>query len=128
MSLDELDPTARTVVELLSNADRERFEDLLGALPEELRAHFDALSPIRVAGRIAAPVELVVGRSDKYVPPADAEAFARACPHVRLTVLDSLEHAIPSFSPAAARDLLRLDGVLVRLLAAVRGAPSYSSA
>jgi pimeloyl-ACP methyl ester carboxylesterase len=128
MSRADLDPATRAVVELLSNADNDRFEELLAALPDELAVHLDALSPIRAAGRIAAPVELVVGRSDKYVPPADAEAFAQACPRVRLTVLDSLEHAVPSFSPAAAHDLLRLDGVLVRLLAEVRGAPSYSVA
>lgn len=121
-----LDPGARAAVELLSNDDPARFEELLEALPEELGAHLDALSPIGAAGRIVAPVEIVVGRSDKYFPPRDAEVFARACLQAQVTVLDSLEHAVPSFSPGAARDLLRLDGVLVRLLAAAREAPSYS--
>jgi pimeloyl-ACP methyl ester carboxylesterase len=121
-----LEPAARAVVGLLANVDPARFDELLAALPEEFVAHLDSLSPVSAAARIVAPVELVVGRSDKYFPPADAAAFARACPQARLTVLDSLEHAVPSFSPAAARDLLRLDGVLVRLLAAARGTQSYS--
>ena len=126
LSRSGLDPDACAVVELLSNADPARFERLLAALPGELAAHLHALSPIGAAGRIVAPVELVVGRSDKYFPPTDAEVFARACPRARLTVLESLEHVVPSLAPSAARDLLRLDGVLVRLLTAARGAPSYS--
>jgi pimeloyl-ACP methyl ester carboxylesterase len=121
-----LDPAARAAVELLSNTDSARFEGLLRALPDDLREQLDGLSPLGAASRISAPVEVIVGRADKYFPPADAETFARACPSARLTVLESLEHAVPSVSPSVARDLLRFDGVLVRLLAAARGAASYS--
>ena len=121
-----LDPDARAAVELLANTDPQRFDDLLASLSVDLRKHLDGLSPVSVAPRITAPVEVIVGRADKYFPPADAATFARACPSARLTVLESLEHAVPSFSPTAARDLLRLDGVLVRLLAAARDAAAYS--
>jgi pimeloyl-ACP methyl ester carboxylesterase len=126
MPREGLDTAARAAVEVLANEDPGRFEPLLSALPDEVLADLDALSPLLAAGRIAAPVEIVVGASDKYFPATDAEAFARACPSARLTVLDSLEHAVPSLSPGAARDLLRLDGVLVRLLAAARDPTSYS--
>jgi pimeloyl-ACP methyl ester carboxylesterase len=113
-----LGAAARATVALLSNEDPDRFDDLLDAVPEELRAAIDAISPLSVAHRIAAPVELVVAREDKYITLADATSFAEACATVRLTVLAALEHAVPELSPAAVRDLARLDGVLVRLLAA----------
>jgi pimeloyl-ACP methyl ester carboxylesterase len=121
-----LDASACAALELLANVEQERVEELLAALPAAFSLHLGALSPLAVAHRIAAPVELVIGRADKYFPPADAAAFARACPSARLTVLESLEHAVPSFSPAAARDLFKLNGVLVRMFASARSAESYS--
>ena len=113
-----LGASARAIVELLSNEDPNRFDDLLQAVPDELRAAIDAISPISAADRIAAPVELVVAREDKYITLADATSFAEACTTARLTVLGSLEHAVPELSPTAVRDLRKLDAVLVRLLAA----------
>jgi pimeloyl-ACP methyl ester carboxylesterase len=115
---DALGAPARATVALLSNEDPHRFDDLLSALPEELRAAIDVISPISVAHRIVAPVELVVAREDKYITLADATSFAEACAGARLTVLGSLAHAVPDVSPTAVRDLARLDGVLVRMLAA----------
>lgn len=115
---DGLAASARAAVALLANEDPQRFDDLFAALPEDLRAAIDAVSPISVARRIGAPVELVVAREDKYIPLADATSFAEACTSSRLTVLGSLTHAVPEFSPTAVRDLARLDGVLVRLLSA----------
>jgi hypothetical protein len=116
---------AALAVELLGNEDPARFDSLYAALPDELRQAVTTLSPSAVADRITAPVELVVARDDKYIPHADALAFAGRCPSARLTVLESLSHAVPRLSFSAATDLARLDGVLVRLLTAVR-APSYS--
>ena len=83
-----------------------------------MRDAIDAISPITVANRISAPVELVVAREDRYITFADATSFAEACPSTRLTVLGSLAHAVPELSPTAVRDLARLDGILVRTLAA----------
>lgn len=123
---DELGTEARSVVELLANEDPERFDPLVAALPARLGASLRELSPVTTASGIKAPVELVVPRADKYVPFADATTFAEACPTARLTVLESLAHAVPRVSPAATRDLARLDGVLVRLLAAARAPASYS--
>jgi hypothetical protein len=59
-----------------------------------------------------------VARADKYLPLADSLAFAAACPQARLTILDSLEHAVPRLAVGDLRDLARLDGALVRALAA----------
>jgi acetyl esterase/lipase len=121
---NDLDPLTGAALELLSNDDPDRFDALFDGLPQEVRADADTMSPLVSAARILAPVELVVGRADKYFPAADAAAFAHASPTTRLTVLESLEHVVPSLSPSGARDLARLDAVLVRFLAAVR-APSY---
>jgi pimeloyl-ACP methyl ester carboxylesterase len=115
---DALGGSARATIALLANEDPYLFDELLAALPEEVRAAIEAITPISVANRIGAPVELVVARADKYITLADATSFAEACTSARLTVLDSLEHAVPALSPRAVRDLARLDGVLVRLLAA----------
>ncbi len=115
---DALGAHARAVVELLSNGAPERFDDLYAALSEELRAGVDLLSPVTVATRIAAPVELVVARADKYIALADALSFAAACPTAKLTILESLTHVVPTVSRRAVRDLARFDGILVRLLAA----------
>ena len=114
---DGLGDPARAAVALLSNDVPERFDELFAALPETLRAAVDALSPITIASEIVAPVELVVARADKYIPLTDATSFAVACPTARLTILESLTHVVPTVSLAGARDLARLDRVLVRLLA-----------
>lgn len=116
---------AAAVVSLLGNEDPTRFDELCERLPAALREVTETLSPTRSASGARAPIELVVGRTDKYVPLDDAVAFVSACPRARLTVIDSLEHAVPHVSPAAARDLARLDGVVVRFLAAACSS-SYS--
>jgi muconolactone delta-isomerase len=112
------DAGVRATLELFANRDPRRFDELLAALPAEARGSLASLSATRGAGSIEAPVELVVARWDKYLPLADTLAFVTARPETRLTILDSLEHAVPRLTPGAARDLARLDGALVRLLAA----------
>jgi len=120
-----LAPPARALVELLANQDPARFDALYAALPASLREAAEALSPVRAADRIAAPVELVAARADKYLPLADARALAARCPAARLTVLDTLAHAVPRLALGAAPDLVRLDLALVRALLAARAA-AYS--
>ena len=115
---DELDEPARAALALLSNEDARPLRRALRRVAGSLRAAVDALSPLSVAREITAPVELVVARADKYIPLDDAVSFAETCPTARLTILESLTHVVPTVSPTALRDLARLDGVLVRLLAA----------
>lgn len=119
---EELAPEARAVVRLLGNRDPDRFDGLYAGLTGDQRRAAERLSPILLAREIVAPVEVVVARADKYIPLEDATAFARECGRARLTVIESLEHAVPSVSIAAARDLARLDAAAVRFLAA-----SYSA-
>ena len=114
---DALDAPGQAVVELLRNEDSHRFDELLVGLPADVLASLSALSVGTRAGAITAPVELVVGRRDKYVPLHDALAFAEVCPTARLTVLESLEHVVPRLALREARHLARLDGALVRMLA-----------
>jgi pimeloyl-ACP methyl ester carboxylesterase len=121
----ELGAEAESLVALLSNADSERFDALYAGLPESLRDAVRRLSPTRAGGAISAPVELVVAREDKYIPLEDARSFERACPTSRLTIIESLTHAVPRLALAETRDLARLDGALVRLLARAR-TQSYS--
>ena len=119
---EDLTPEARAVVHLLGNTDPERFDVLYAQLTDEQRRAAELLSPVLAARSIRAQVELVVAQEDKYIPLEDAIAFTHECPRARLTVVESLEHAVPSVSLAAARDLGRLDAAAVRFLAA-----SYSA-
>ena len=114
---DRLDPAARATVELLLNRDPQRFDELVSGLPPEVRESLDALSMGTRARAITAPVELVVARRDKYVPLQDALALVDACPTVRLTILESLEHVVPRLTVHEIRHLARLDRALVRMLA-----------
>jgi pimeloyl-ACP methyl ester carboxylesterase len=121
----ELGDNARALVELLANEDPARFDGLYEALSAELQANAELLSPLTVAARTRAAVEVVAPRRDKYLPLADSIAFTDACPLARLTVLGSISHVVPTLSPRDVRGLAQLDAVLVRLLAGAR-APSYS--
>lgn len=121
----EVEESARAVLAVLANRDAARFDDLYAALAVEQRDALHALSAVHGAPRIAAPVEVVIARADKYIPRADADAFVSRCPSARLTVLASLSHAVPRLGAGATGDLVRLDGVLVRFLAAARRS-SYS--
>jgi pimeloyl-ACP methyl ester carboxylesterase len=123
---EQLGAEARGVIGLLGNIDPARFDALYGTLTDAQLEAAELLSPIHTATGIIAPVELVVARADKYIPLEDAAAFARECPRARVTVIESLEHAVPSVSLAAARDLARLDRAAVRFLAAACS-PSYSA-
>jgi pimeloyl-ACP methyl ester carboxylesterase len=111
---------AAAMVRLLLNRDPRRFEGLYAALSPPARASIEALSPLRGAGRLRAPVELATAPRDKYFPPAESHALARVAPNVRVTLTRSLEHAIPEPSVDDLRDLLRLDGFLLRALGEAR--------
>jgi dienelactone hydrolase len=117
---EKFDVDARALVALFANRDPARFDELYDALPDAVRVAVGRISPITCAAGIRAPVEVVVGREDKYLPLADCERYEAACPAARLTVLDSLVHAVPRASFREVRDVARLDGALVRALASVR--------
>lgn len=111
---------ARAALDLLANRDPACFDALYAALPEATRAKIDQLSPVVGAGRLRAPVELLVDPYDKYFPLEHALSLARASPLVRVTVTGALAHADARRSLRAVRDLARVGAFLVRILRATR--------
>jgi pimeloyl-ACP methyl ester carboxylesterase len=116
----ELGDEAASVLELLTNRDPARFDDLYAALPIEVRATIEVLSPLRAAPRLRAPVEIATAPRDKYFPVAESRALVAASSRVRLTVTSLLAHATPQLSPRYLAELGRLNGFFVRALAAAR--------
>jgi pimeloyl-ACP methyl ester carboxylesterase len=105
-----------TLVRLLLNREPRRFATLYARLSARERAAVVALSPLVEASRLQMPVELATAPHDKYFPPAESRALARAAPDVDVTVTSTLDHAVPSFSFGDLADLARFDGFVVRFL------------
>ncbi|HZP72900.1 MAG TPA: CocE/NonD family hydrolase [Gaiellaceae bacterium] len=113
--------------DLLANTDPDRFDRLFEALPDHVRSAAVSLSPIHVAHRLHAPVEIATAPQDRYFPIAEAQAIAAASPHVRLTVTSLLAHATPRLSARYLAELQGLNTFFVRALtAATSGRPLQS--
>ena len=110
------EPGREAVEALLANTDPKSFEDLYAALPEDVRALVEQLSPLRVASRVRAPVEVIVPPRDEYFPLGEAQSLAAALPNVRLTVTGTLDHTRPSLGRLA--DFRSFLGFVVRGLRA----------
>jgi pimeloyl-ACP methyl ester carboxylesterase len=122
-AVDDKDPQpladlsgARPLVRFLRNQNPDRFDELYAQLPGKVRRNVRLLSPIHNAERLDIPVELATAPHDKYFPPAESHALARAGPDVRVTVTSTLDHAVPELSLGDLGDLGRFDGFLVRYL------------
>jgi pimeloyl-ACP methyl ester carboxylesterase len=113
-----LTPQTRAVVELLANDDPRRFDELYERAPAEVRMALEQLSPITGASRVTAQVELASAPRDKYVPLAEPQALVRAVPNARLTVTETLEHAVPEPTLGGLGELFRFHGWVVRSLEA----------
>jgi putative flippase GtrA/pimeloyl-ACP methyl ester carboxylesterase len=112
---------SHAVDELLANRDPQRFDALRAALPIEIDAVLEQLSPLRVADRLEVSVELVSAADDGYFPLAEAEKLAAALPHARLTVTSLLDHV--RLRPSArVRDLVRFTRFTARSFGAAVGA------
>jgi pimeloyl-ACP methyl ester carboxylesterase len=114
------DAGVRAAVDLLSNRDPQRFDELYAALPAEARATIASLSPLNGAERLALPVELASAPHDVFFPVSESYNLARAAPRVRVTVTEAFRHVIPRPSLGDPRDLLAFDGWAVRSLRAAR--------
>jgi pimeloyl-ACP methyl ester carboxylesterase len=117
---EDLEPEAASVVRLLANEDPERFEDLYGELPEEVRADLRELSPLSGTGRIHVPVELATGPHDKYFPPSQSYALQRIAPERRVTVTGALDHAKLEASLGGIPAFATFDAFVVRSLRTAR--------
>ena len=111
-----LSPSALAVLDLILNRDPGRFDPLYAALPAEMRAAGARLSPLAGAERLRAPVELASAPRDKYFPPAESRALARAAPGIRVTVTSALAHADQRIALRDLRGLAELWGFGVRAL------------
>ncbi|MFN2467227.1 MAG: alpha/beta hydrolase family protein [Gaiellaceae bacterium] len=118
VDLDGLGPEARAIVRLLTSSDCSGFRSLCEALPDGTAALLDAMSPLRTAASVRAPVELAVPLGDPYFPPGEAETLAGALRNVRLTVTSTLDHTRPMLSRARPRAFARFSGFVRRGLAA----------
>lgn len=103
----ELGPEAQCVLAVLLNTDPARFAELYSALPTELVAELQALSPAEQAPSVRAPVEAIAPPDDPYFPLAEAEAIVELIPRGRLTVTRVLDHTRPSFSLSHVGDFAR---------------------
>jgi pimeloyl-ACP methyl ester carboxylesterase len=112
---------AAALVTLLTNRSAHRFSALYARLPARQRAAVRSLSPLERASRLRMPIELATAPHDKYFPPAESYALARAAPHVRVTVTSTLEHAVPELSLGDVADLGRFNAFVVRYLRLARG-------
>lgn len=110
------EPGRAAVEALLANTDPHRFAGLYAGLPDDVRALVEQLSPLRVANRVKAPVEVIVPPRDEYFPLGEAQSLAAALPNVRLTVTGTLDHTRPSLGRIA--DFRSFLGFVVRGLRA----------
>jgi pimeloyl-ACP methyl ester carboxylesterase len=115
-----LEGAAGTLVALLENDDPQRFDALYARLPATMREAIGELSPLARIERVGAPVELASAPHDKYFPLSDSQRLAAAAREGRLTVTETLDHAVPSASLSEVADLFRFYGFLARALRLAR--------
>ena len=112
-----LDRSANAVRDLLANRDPARFDGLADALTVEIRNTIAKLSPLSVARRISAPIEIATAPRDPYFPVAEARALASAH-KARVTVTPALAHAEPRLDRESLVGLAGLGAFVVRSLVA----------
>jgi pimeloyl-ACP methyl ester carboxylesterase len=105
--------------DLLANGDPLEFDRLWRRLPHRVRVAAERLSPLSRAGRLMMPVELATSPRDDYFPVAESRRLADSAPHVRVTVTESLSHALPEPSIHGIGATFRFDGFVVRGLHAL---------
>lgn len=113
--MSRLSEVARAIATLLTELDAERAQDLLRALPDEVRRRLDLLSPISHIRGLRAPlVVLLHDRDDGVIPVGESRLLHRALSDhvgVHYTEFTAFRHLDPSkgnASPIAlGREFLR---------------------
>jgi pimeloyl-ACP methyl ester carboxylesterase len=116
----QLTPRGRALVSLLRNDDPGAFDELWAQLPRGMRDAAVRLSPVSRAQRLRMPVELATSPRDDYFPVSQSRSLARLSSHVRVTVTESLSHALPEPSLHGVGAALDFNGFVVRSLRALR--------
>jgi pimeloyl-ACP methyl ester carboxylesterase len=114
-------PGGRALFTLLANDDPYSFDRLWAKLPARLHADAKRLSPISRAERLTMPVELATSPEDDYFPVSESRRLERRAPSARVTVTDTLSHAVPEPSFDSISAVLSFDGWAVRSIRALRG-------
>jgi hypothetical protein len=107
--LAAIGPEARAVYEVASNADPERVESLVVALPPSIRAEIAALSLANIdLSGVTSRVVLLHGANDRIIPHSESRALATALRHARVEVfvIGDLQHV--DLGPAGWLDVIRL--------------------
>jgi len=121
-------PPAAAVHEFLLNRDPARFDDLYAAMPVGVRETVELLSPVHLATRLLAPIEIATAPRDKYFPLGESIALQRVARNVRVTVTPALAHAVPTLSFTRLVGFGRLHGFFARSLGAACSPPAPRAA
>jgi len=111
---------SRMLFRLLVNTNPHAFDRLWAQLPLRVREAAGRLSPISHAERLTMPVELATAPHDDYFPVTESRRLARASGNVRVTVTETLSHAVPEPSFHGLGAALSFDGFVVRGLRDLR--------
>jgi pimeloyl-ACP methyl ester carboxylesterase len=113
-------PAGDALLRLLRNDDPTAFDELWAGLPRSVRDAAARLSPLSRARRLQMPVELASSPRDDYFPVSESRSLARVAPDLRVTVTESLSHALPEPSLHGVGAALSFNGFVVRSLRALR--------
>jgi len=119
---NRLSEAALAVYRILINTDPRRTEDLVGDLPEDIRATLERISPAKRIGSIRVPVLALHSRVDPAAPALESmervEAVRRRA-RARLTLVGSLRHVTPAGNALGrVRDAPRLVAFAASILRA----------
>lgn len=113
-ALDQLSPDGRLVAELFQRPTPERVDQIVDALPPNVHAYLDGISPSRGMAGLRARIYLMHDRADQYIPFVDSRRLAAQTPPGRLRAyseFDLFAHVMPDRpleGPVFAREVVKL--------------------
>lgn len=127
-----LPDAARRVIDLLENRDPKKFKSLLARQTPALRERLAAWSLAGPLAETRAPLFLLHGKEDPFVPPEESRRLAAAARQragggpVRLLVLESFDHVDPLkasalWNPGRLWEAVRLLGFVSAVLTQIEG-------
>lgn len=114
-----LGPEARSIYELMANADPAKTQALMSQLPAHLASLFREISPARVATELRIPVHALHSIDDPASPPGQSRALVQAVPNDEssYTEVSLFRHVTPAHGARVwLRDGKRLIDYTARLL------------